>query len=649
MKRCPRCSQEFEDRRIFCPTDGATLRTVEGIDPLVGRVLDGKYAIEESLGRGGMGAVYRARHLLIGDEVAIKILRPEMAKDEDAVERLRREAQAARHLRNPHTINVIDFSATEDGLVFLVMEFVRGRSLREVLRDERRLDLRRVAAIVVQIADGLDHAHRQGIVHRDLKPDNVMLEPAEPDREVVRVLDFGIAKLSDTDTKLRTLTSDDTILGTPCYLSPEQCGTGEVGPRSDVYSLGIMLYEMVTGDVPFDGRSAIEVARQHLFAQPEPPRARNTSLSSQAEAVILRALAKEPEDRYGSAGELAGAFEEAVSRLGDGEIAHTVEIDGRSALAKAETGRVEQRDTAPDRVPARETVADTRAEVPRTAYGLAGTLAGRPRRGWLWVVVALGLVAAAAAWPVARMLRGSEVAREPFAGMVRVPAGPFRMGSDTTRVDCQDEHPPHTVDLPEFYIDRTEVTNAQFRAFCDATGREYPPNPGWDADYFLGKPEYPVINVTWKDAGDFAKWAGKRLPTEAEWEKAARGADGLRYPWGNELRAGVTTVAGMADGYENSAPVGSFPDGASPYGCLDMVGNVFEWTEDWYAAYPGSDGSWDQRGDTGFKKRVVRGGSFTARPEIVDASGGVARASERFCEMPDYRTVNLGFRCAKTP
>ena len=288
MKRCPVCNEEFEDRRIFCPDDGVTLRTVDGEDALVGRILDGKYKIEESLGRGGMGAVYRARHLLIGDEVAIKVLRPEMARDEDAVERLRREARAARHLRNLHTINVIDFSATDEGLVFLVMEFVRGRTLRDVLRAENRLDLRRAAALVTQIADGLDHAHRQGIVHRDLKPDNVMLELGHDGLEIVRVLDFGIAKLSESETKLRTLTNDDVIIGTPCYLSPEQCGAGDVGPWSDVYALGVMLFEMVTGDVPFNGRSALEVARSHVFAEPPSPRDRVPALSEQTSAVILK-------------------------------------------------------------------------------------------------------------------------------------------------------------------------------------------------------------------------------------------------------------------------------------------------------------------------------------------------------------------------
>src|SRR5690242_13162237 len=135
MKRCSLCNDEFDDRRVFCPNDGVTLKTVDGTDTLVGRILDGKYVVEEHLGRGGMGSVYRARHLLIGDDVAIKVLRPEMAGSEDAVERLRREAKAARHLRNAHTISVIDFSATEDGLVYLVMEFVRGVSLRNVMKE----------------------------------------------------------------------------------------------------------------------------------------------------------------------------------------------------------------------------------------------------------------------------------------------------------------------------------------------------------------------------------------------------------------------------------------------------------------------------------------------------------------------------------
>jgi serine/threonine-protein kinase len=624
MKRCPVCTHEFEDRRIFCPEDGATLRTSGGADALVGRVLDGKYAVEEHLGRGGMGSVYRGRHLLIGDEVAIKVLRPDMAQNEEAVERLRREARASRHLRNEHTINVTDFSATEDGIVYLVMEFVRGRSLREVLRGETRLDPARAARIVAQVADGLDNAHQHGIVHRDLKPDNVMLTPEPDGTELVRVLDFGIAKLTEAETKLRTLTSDDVILGTPCYLSPEQCSGGLVGPHSDVYSLGVMLFEMVAGDVPFDGRTALEVARQHVMAEPPSPRLRNPELSEQVAAVILRALAKEPEDRYASAGALAAAFAAAA----DAESLVPTESLVRAPRAAGRPTRRIGRETSPDAAP-RETAPGR----PRPTRRLAGASLAS-----VAAIAALGL----GWWWLAAPAR-TAAPRDPFAGMVLVPEGRFTMGSDTPRPDCQDEHPPHAVDLPAFYIDRTEVTNAAFRAFCDATGRDYPPNPGWDADYFAGKPDHPVINVTWKDAGDYAKWAGKRLPTEAEWARAARGAAGRVYPWGDDLRPGVTTVAGSADGFEYTAPVGSFPDGASPDGCVDMVGNVFEWTADWYQPYPGSDGSWDQKGDTGYKKRVVRGGSFTAEPAAV------ARGSERYCEPPDYRTVNLGFRCAKTP
>ena len=626
MKRCPVCAGEFEDRRIFCPHDGATLRTVDTADALVGRVLDGKYAVEEHLGRGGMGSVYRARHLLIGDEVAIKVLRPEMAQNEDAVERLRREARAARHLRNAHTINVTDFSATEDGLVYLVMEFVRGRSLRDLLRAEGRLDPLRAARIAVQVADGLDHAHQHGIVHRDLKPDNVMIAEGPDGTEIVRVLDFGIAKLTEAETKLRTLTNEDTILGTPCYLSPEQCSGGAVGPWTDVYSLGVMLFETTTGDVPFDGRTALEVARQHLMADPPSAKRRNPALDAEVDAVFARALAKEPEDRYPSAGAFAAAFAAAVGAGAGAALAPTAAAP-RERGAGGRPTRAVPRETVPD-APARDTAPEAK----------------RPRAAWrlpVAVVLVVGAVAGLG-WAVFGG-RSPAPARDPFAGMVLVTAGPFTMGSDTTRPDCQDEHPVHVVDLPAYYIDRTEVTNAEYRAFCDATGRAYPSNPGWDADYFLSRPTHPVINVSWKDAGDFAKWAGKRLPTEAEWEKAARGTDARAYPWGAAFVPGATTVAGSADGFEYTAPVGSFPAGASPYGCLDMAGNVFEWTADWYQPYPGSDGSWDTKGDTGFKKRVVRGGSFTAEPDAV------ARTSERYCEPPDYRTVNLGFRCAKTP
>jgi formylglycine-generating enzyme required for sulfatase activity len=229
--------------------------------------------------------------------------------------------------------------------------------------------------------------------------------------------------------------------------------------------------------------------------------------------------------------------------------------------------------------------------------------------------------------------------------MVLVPAGPFVMGTDERRPNCDDERPAHVVDLPAYYIDVTEVTNEQYRLFCDGTGREYPPPPGWDSDYFLAKPDYPVVNVTWKDADDYAKWAGKRLPTEAEWEKAARGVDERKYPWGNELQPRVAAGPGAEDGYEYMAPVGRFPAGASPYGCQDMIGNVFEWVADWYDRYPGSE-NWDTRGDTGVVKRVCRGGSYRS---IDGEESGMARASTRFCEKPEYRSVNLGFRCARTP
>lgn len=651
MKRCPACNGEFDNRRIFCPDDGVTLRSVEADDPMLGRVIEGKYAVEEQLGRGGMGAVYRARHLLIGDHVAIKVLRADLSDHEDAIERLRREARATRNLKSPHTVGVIDFSATEDGMVYLVMEFVQGTVLRTTLESERRLGLGRVVGIVNQIAEALDQAHEHGIIHRDLKPDNVMLESGKDGRDFVRVLDFGIAKLSSTETKLRTLTTDDVILGTPCYLSPEQCGSGAVGPWSDVYSLGVMIFEMVTGQVPFDGRSALDVARQHMFSEPPMPSKILPGLSEPVEAVILRSLAKDPEDRYRSAGELARAFDQAVALAGPDDLAATLDVVKPPTPDLHDTG-ARPRSVTLGELDADVTTPPGRKDTSRIAFDVPPTESTRKpgRRTWVLVVVSI-FVLCVSGWVIvqSKIFRTSRPSTDVASDMVLIPAGRFQMGSDTARPDCQDEHPPHAVDLPAFYLDRTEVTNQEYKAFCDATGRQYPPEPGWDPEYFLGKPDYPVINVTWQDANDFAKWMGKRLPTEAEWERAARGDDGRLYPWGDKPQDGVTTVAGLSDGYEYTAPVGSFPAGASPFGCLDMIGNVYEWVDDWYQPYPGSDGSWDQKGDTGYKKRCIRGGSFTAKAELVDATGGIPRASERYCEKPDYRSVNLGFRCAKTP
>jgi sulfatase modifying factor 1 len=229
--------------------------------------------------------------------------------------------------------------------------------------------------------------------------------------------------------------------------------------------------------------------------------------------------------------------------------------------------------------------------------------------------------------------------------MILVPEGEFLMGRQATDA-ATDEVPEHRVWIDAFYLDRTEVTNAQFKAFCDATQRLYPNNPMWESDYFIAKPEYPVVNITYDQARGYCEWAGKRLPTEAEWEKAARGTDGRLYPWGNEWKEDVANLNGEkgADTYIHTAPVGSFPDGASPFGILDMIGNVWEWCADWsdpdyYAKSPKRN----PQGPTGpLPWRSVRGGGFSSprRPT------GDTTVTNRSKNPPNLPVHHIGCRCA---
>jgi formylglycine-generating enzyme required for sulfatase activity len=230
--------------------------------------------------------------------------------------------------------------------------------------------------------------------------------------------------------------------------------------------------------------------------------------------------------------------------------------------------------------------------------------------------------------------------------MLLVPEGEFLMGQDQGANEV-DERPLHRVWLDAFYIDRTEVTNAQFKAFCDATSRVYPNNPYWDGSYFLGKPDHPVVLITYEQARAYCEWAGKRLPTEAEWEKAARGTDGRIYPWGNVWQEGLANLAGDdfgADRFYRTAPVGSLPNGASPYGALDMIGNVWEWCADWYdpSYYARSPQRNPQGPEMALRERVARGGSFSSPRSPT----GDTTTHNRSKNAPNLPIDRLGCRCA---
>ena len=266
-------------------------------DPLVGRTIDGRYFIEEVLGEGGMGLVYAARHSILGKRLAIKVLRPEVSKDEEIITRFRQEAQSASAIGNEHIIDISDFGTLPDSSTYFVMEFLDGKDLTTAIEEQRPMEDVRVVHIAKQLCQALGAAHSRGIVHRDLKPDNIYLIRRHGDPDFVKVLDFGIAKVGSGTKKL---TKAGQVFGTPHYMSPEQCAGTGTDHRTDIYAMGVILYEMTAGKVPFDADNLMGILTKHMYEQPVPPHTLPppVDVSPPLEAVILRCLEKSPESRY---------------------------------------------------------------------------------------------------------------------------------------------------------------------------------------------------------------------------------------------------------------------------------------------------------------------------------------------------------------
>jgi len=308
-------------------------------DPFLGRTLDGKYRIEQRIGRGGSGTVYRARHLLIHRTVAVKVLSLDLVSDDDALSRFRREAAMAGRLKHFNIVSVTDFGLTPDGVAYLVMDFIEGRSLRRILNAQGTLAPEKLVGWLKPICSAVHAAHRKGIIHRDLKPDNVMIEVVDGE-EIPRVLDFGIAKLMDAVAVGTDFTTETgSVMGTPHYMSPEQCEGKPLDARSDIYSLGTLVYELLTGNVPFPGKVTTTVMMQQVTAAPRPLRDLRPDLPEAVELCVMRALSKNPAARHATALDFALEFEAALSSpapcLHTEEPASNPALDFRAQLRQA--------------------------------------------------------------------------------------------------------------------------------------------------------------------------------------------------------------------------------------------------------------------------------------------------------------------------
>ena len=601
----------------------------------------GRYQLLEELGRGAMGVVYKGHDPSIDRPVALKLLAGEPGLQEPEREQRRkrflREARAAGRLTHPSIVTIYDVGEDQDQ-AFLVMEYVEGEPLDRILRRVRALPLSRVLDIADQVAGALDYAHAHGIIHRDVKPANILLSP--DDR--VKVTDFGIARLADGELTLTQHTP-----GTPSYMAPEQVAGHPADGRSDLFALGALLYELLTGARAFPGENLATIVHRIVNEEPRPLAEVAPGLPLGLEPCLKRAMAKDPTQRYPRAVDLARDLRRAAS-----------------APAEAVGVRTAPSGPAPApptlRLPARP---------------------ARRRRGWLMAggaalavfVIFLALLgrathppiparASAPAAPAGRQepQRKTDDARESVrpapvrprpeperaqppaikarrnpdgAPMVEIPGGTFLMGD--THGD-RNEHPVQRVTLAPFRIDQTEVTNAEFARFLRGSKEGKILDEGSRrAD--ARKPTYPVVNVPWGVAVKYCQWVGKRLPTEAEWEFAARGTDGRSYPWGNTWEG--TRARSAEDGHDRGpAAVGSYPTGASPFDVLDMAGNVWEWVNSTYAKYPylATDGREQLRPD---RPHVIRGGSWYQSPWDL-------RTTKRDFAEPGHHSPYIGFRCA---
>jgi serine/threonine-protein kinase len=576
----------------------------------------GAYRIEKLIGRGGMATVYKASNLSTQRFVAVKVLKERFSSSLKALARFDREFLALESLNHPNIVRVLD-KGVERGVNYFVLEFVDGASLSRLLR-YRKLTMNTRAHIMLQVASAIDYAHKRGIVHRDVKPDNVLINRTGR----AKLADFGIAQITESSLPLTSITVVSSFMGTADYMAPEQrVDAKSVDHRADIYAFGVMLYESFTGKLPLGNFSL--------------PSQLNPQLGKRMDGIILRALRQNPDERYQSMAVLAEDVKKEMSASGLsklkarlalvfeaenwGKLINARAIGAASVLAVIVAGAfwlfsAIEGPQAPDTSPAGQDTDSSFIDVPAQPV----TPATEP---------------------------GAESTTAVPDNMVLVRAGEFIMGADS---EFANERPRRTVYLNAFHMDKYEVTNSEYKEFVDATGRSVPyvsafwaePFNWRDGTYPPGKGDYPVVLVSWHDAAAYAKWAGKRLPTEAEWEKTARGDDGRTWPWGKVWDPNKCNVK---ESFLNSTqPVYLFAEGKSPLGCFNMAGNVTEWVADWYSeTYYRRAPDENPPGPSTGKAKVARGGAWDSNINLY------ARTGYRYYFPPDTKSASIGIRCAK--
>jgi serine/threonine protein kinase len=463
-------------------------------DPYVGRTIAGKFQILDLLGQGGMGKVFKAKHVGLDRTVCIKMLRQALVEDQTVVGRFEREAKAASRLNHAHSIQILDFGQDEYGSLYIVMEFVSGKDLRKTLRDEFPLGEERICHIMMQVLSALAEAHAQNVIHRDLKPENIMIEQRRGEPDFVKVLDFGIAKIQDPDVP--GLTRADVVCGTPLYMSPEQATGSKFDARADLYAIGVILYQLTTGTLPFDGANSMEILTKHVTELPVPPKARRpeVAISQEMEDLILRALDKDPAGRPANAEEFRAELVKIMDR------ARRAREDAEIAAKAASTQYKAERDQAlRDKQAAQRaaisasrqagTVADAGASPapgPSSLPAPGATPAAAPSRMPLYAGIGIAAVAAVGAAVV--LLKPTPAPQPPVrpaeTPAVATPARPpdpvQPANPPATTPTAVAANPTATTPNPVPTVTVTPVANPQKPPTTLVTAVSAPPNPSTD-------------------------------------------------------------------------------------------------------------------------------------------------------------------------
>ncbi|MBA3784494.1 MAG: SUMF1/EgtB/PvdO family nonheme iron enzyme [Acidobacteria bacterium] len=730
MKECQLCKNCYTDDVNTCPKDGMpTYHSISG-EP----VLEGKYHLECRLGQGGMGVVYKSRHAYLKTSHAIKVILPDLVgNDPQLVTRFRQEALAAAAIRHQNVVGVSDYGVSQGTMPFLVMEFVEGESLHDLLDREKKLSPEKAFDLMSAICAGVGAAHNQGIVHRDLKPLNIMICKDKSNMsEAVKILDFGLAKIKSGELLGSFIQAQTTgLMGSPYYMAPEQWADEEPDAKSDVYSLGVMLYQMIAGDVPFKGSSIPAIMKKHLSDEVPPLNTFDVSVSPQIELAIRHTLAKEPGKRTatveqiveelrtalgitsqipGTVGSItnrslpvstlsiltnppqakifvdnvavgqsqtngwllleglqSGNHQLRVSSEGFQDWESNMIFDGKpkqvvaelKAEFKPDTGAIPKPSfqTVPGILPPVKQATPKQTTPPQSFSATQGSQTANNQTAKQTVqasqqsrfvessllqsvpvksqskktsffspliltiigicsLLLLAIIGTGSAFMLGIIGRPSgntnvanknivtvpnstssgqnnasnvQTASPNKSEMVKIQGGKFTMGRNDGGTL---ERPEHQVEVKSFWMDKTEVTTAEYYDFVKESGYMSTP-ANWEGGKPLARDEkLPVRFVNIDDIKAFVEWRSARdkvayrLPTEEEWEYAARNGNANNlYPWGDSFKEGCAVVDRTDTAPE---PVGSKSCGANKWGVLDLIGNVYEWTNSKATLYPGS-------------------------------------------------------------